>query len=494
MAELSERVLEGLRLRKENSGHVIGVAPAHAEVEEWKEMEMSIARASMSPFPHTTSRFSQTLHRLHHESANVPTSLTTRTHPPLFADGYTLTTYITHLTSTGNPHIIPSLLFYLLPELSIIDHPSYGSLTPAERKQLRVDNREMSLRRAVGYGPWGFCVLLNALRKAGKTGLAERVWLLAKEAERASWIPKFWTGVGTVENGEFVKRADVEEWKDGKQPKPGPWCLPVQAYTTMIQCYTAEALRGHRACKFALAGDECHWQPRSGQNPVRGWAGWFLKEKERDNWQTIDRRRLTVIRRMGKRLVRDMRKAARAVYESLLHVQQHSHSGDRPQVRLPYPDARFFNAALSIYMRQPNTYTRGARTTHAHWRRKSRLAEQSYAKAGLVSRYWHPWLQEVVMGLVQAGWEVPVGLHWLFVGRGIQWMLPAGGGRKVLHRRPYAFPRGKGKVRPHALPTVKERGLPRAVEGGQHLPCRKRRRVGRPNTAATYLYRQSQED
>ena len=35
----------------------------------------------------------------------------------ILADMYTLTSYIIHLTSTGNPHVVASILFHVLPEL-----------------------------------------------------------------------------------------------------------------------------------------------------------------------------------------------------------------------------------------------------------------------------------------------------------------------------------------------------------------------------------------
>ncbi|KAI0722011.1 hypothetical protein C8T65DRAFT_629981 [Cerioporus squamosus] len=74
----------------------------------------------------------------------------------------TLTTFVTHLTSTGRPESITPL--------SLIDHPATsGASLPLMSKM----SRQQALRRAAQHGPY-----------AGEVGLAER-------AERASHIPSF---------------------------------------------------------------------------------------------------------------------------------------------------------------------------------------------------------------------------------------------------------------------------------------------------------------
>ncbi|KAF9076698.1 hypothetical protein BDP27DRAFT_1163993, partial [Rhodocollybia butyracea] len=161
----------------------------------------------------SNGRFSKSLRRLASESHELSIPQSKRIH----ADSYTLSSYISYLVSTGRPQVVPSILFQLLPELAIVDHPSWGDLDPEDVKLLRRQSREECLRRVVIYGPHFFVNVLNAVVKAGRTGLAERVWHLAKEAERASWLTAF--------NENRVK----------------PWCLPVHAYTLMLVCYGSEA-------------------------------------------------------------------------------------------------------------------------------------------------------------------------------------------------------------------------------------------------------------
>ena len=55
-------------------------------------------------------------------------------------------------------------------------------------RDMRKKSRQERLHRAASLGPDFFVAVLNALCKAGKTGLTERVWLLAKQAERISWV------------------------------------------------------------------------------------------------------------------------------------------------------------------------------------------------------------------------------------------------------------------------------------------------------------------
>jgi hypothetical protein len=482
---LSEKVLEALRRCKENQQHAIRVVPRM----EWQEEEQAGVESASEPpiIPFSHSPYSQSLHQLYREEVSLHDALVTLTRP-LLADSHTLTTYITHLTSTNRAHVIPDILFHLLPELFIIDHPSYSMRAPEERLRMRVRGRERSLRRAVLYGPWIFCALLNALRKAGQTGLAERVWLLAKEAERASWLPQFWSespsdaaGGPDVDMHRVATDDDVIG-KAGKQGATGPWCLPVHAYTTMLQCYASESFKGlslrRRFRAFVQIRDSPDWTPRIERRQIRGWAKWFLLQKEHNKKSQERGTRTYMSKHMGIELVRAMRQASMDVYESLLEIQRRSQEVrlHRKHLYIPRPDARFFNAALSLYTRQPSVYARSRRATPSRWQRRSRLAERAYAMEGRVSQYWHPWLREIVVDLVEAGFEVPVGVRWTAVGRGIQGISGARG-RATLERTPFAFPKmkGQGRFRPHALKTLKERGMPRVEERKHRWPSRRGR-------------------
>jgi hypothetical protein len=427
--DMTEAALHALRLRKENEDHGIMV-----------EGPISLAfqtRIPSADLPEhntkSTFRFSTTLSRLQEETLLVP--INTQSSIPLHADSTTLSSYIAHLASTGQASIVATILFHVLPELVVVDHPSWGSMTPKQRTQIRQDSRQACLQRAVMYGPFFFSSVLNALRKAGKTGLAERVWLLAKQAERASWI-------------------------DGFSPGARPWCLPVQAYTTMLQCYAAEARNGlnmrqaNKNKRHARVLDDTHkWKPRTEHSRVRGWAQFILRRNQIKG-QPDDSR-------LGLLLFLSMRAGAREIHNTLMHIQHLVKSqAIISHVQHPQPDARFFNAALELAARRPHMQARATRTKRPHWRRKLRFTHRWYAKSGTASSHWNPFLQEIAEAMVRAGFSVPPGLRYMFVGR---YMLGASHFEhaKELERRPFTFPHAQSPTfRPHSLLTTKSRGLP----------------------------------
>ncbi|KAI0723562.1 hypothetical protein C8Q76DRAFT_399704 [Earliella scabrosa] len=125
----------------------------------------------------------------------------------------TLTSFVNHLVATGRPHNITSMLFNILPELLIIDHPATNGLVVPRKPKV---SRQQALKRAAKHGPHVYAALINAMSKAGEVGLAERIFILAQQAERASQIPGF-----------------VEDVP--------PWRLTVHAYTALMQCYARVA-------------------------------------------------------------------------------------------------------------------------------------------------------------------------------------------------------------------------------------------------------------
>jgi hypothetical protein len=424
--DIGEGALDTLRKRKENVRHGIMVEPSPKRNADFT--------SSRKGSPAHNSRFSRALRRLKTESLNLTSTSLLSCDSPLFADSFTLTAYISHLTSTGQPHVVADILFHVLPELAIVDHPSWGLMTDEERLTLHATSREACLSRAVVYGPHFFTVILNALCKAGKTGLAERVWLLAKEAERVSWIPDF-------------------------RPDFKPWCLPVHAYTIMIQCYGAEARKGllmrraigRRYDQFR-SGDSS-WEPRS-KRQVRGWAHFILTRHQIAS-QNVSRHYNG--QKTGIMLFRSMISGARAVYDALMSINRHHAFG---RVQIPTPDARFFSAALDMFARQPSMYSRGIRTPRTRWRRKFRRAETLYARQGTISKHWTPFLQEVAEEMVEAGYCVPPAFRYIFVGRWTPGTLQLDE-RRQLERRPFAFPVVRqGTFRPHAASVFKSRGLP----------------------------------
>jgi len=265
--------------------------------------------------------------------------------------------------------------------------------------------------------------VLSALRKAGKTGLTERVWILAKRAERISWMTNHIS----------------------------PWFLPVQAYTVMLQCYAAEARKGlgrGRTIWSPTNEDQQHdWQPLSKQH-VRGWARFILSQKS----ITSDTPRRSAARFMGMQLYSSMKNGAREVFDSFVRLKT-VHEGS--SLSIPRPDARFFNAALDIFAYQKG---RGTRVSRSRWSKKLLIAQMRYARGGVVSRKLDSMIQTITQEMVQYGFSVPIGLRPMLIGR-----MPSRdmfqGERWTLDRRPFAFPRVRHTFRPHGVPTFKTRGL-----------------------------------
>ena len=420
-----------LRKLKENSDHAIVVSPATPH---------------RHPRPDSTSRSLSELLEVSPTSSNVP------------ADMYTLTSYITYLTSTGNPQVVASILFRVLPELIIVDHPAWGDNPPSahERAMMARRARQERLSRAVSLGPHFFTSVLNALCKAGKTGLAERVWLLAKQAERISWLKSADESLEVIEG----------------------WCLPIHAYTIMMQLYAAEARKGLRVRTRSLdpsfeTGDH-KWQPRTDKKgKVKGWARYVLAK---DKIASRHRSRRTLGLRMGAVLYRSMFRAARDIYDTLTRIVPNA----QPRVYNLQPDARFFNAALEMFGRQPGMMRRAAKTRPARWRQKERKAMMRYSRRGVVPRNCNPFLQRVVHGMLDAGFEVPMAYRRLFLGTWVYASMNRPG-VSVVNRQPLAFPRPKKRFLPHVLETHKERGLPiqrsewkKAGHGWKHRRRRKR--------------------
>lgn len=411
--DLTELALQELRKLEENRQHAIMVKPSPV---------VSFAAGQSKVQSEEGSKWTMALK--HPKASQPPLEM------PLKADAFTLTSYVQHVTATGNPDIVADILFRVLPELSIIDHPSWGSVTEEQRAFMRTESRQMRLTRAISLGPWFFIVILNALCKAGKTGLAERVWLLAKQAERASW-----TGAIGI---------------DGKPIKP--WCLPIHAYTIMLQCYGAEARRGLelRRPKKPKAND---WTPKIGSNQVQGWARFVLAQNAASR-KHRSRRALALL--MGVTLYRIMHRAAAYIYDTLYELRDVGQVALKP----PRPDARFFNAALQMFGQQPRTFQRSSHNAPAHWRHKATLANVQFSRLGVRPRNWNPFLGRVVKEMHALGFKVPSGFKRLFTGR---W--PYGfeeyRHRPELNEQPFAFPKSRrSPFRPHALGTRKTRGLP----------------------------------
>ncbi|THV00588.1 hypothetical protein K435DRAFT_776509 [Dendrothele bispora CBS 962.96] len=403
------------------------------------------------------TRFTRALDHLHQAQLKVPIPA----NKIIRADNHTLVAYISYLTSTGRPHMVATLLFDLLPELVTISHPAWGDLT---RKRINILRRKYladGLRRTITLGPHFFVAILNALCKAGKTGLAERVWILAKKAERRSWDPYFNT--------------DHE-----------PWVLPVDAYTIMIQVYSHEAKKTPLKILETLKNEsnQIRWTPRQNRF-VMGWARYQYKLAQkkhlsRGGEEPINLPRSSAGRDSALDVYTSMLRAVYHIYASFKAVLrrkgyvEHTAKLER-DLRFPVPDERFFNAMLSITTYHPMMRRRRARTTPAHWRQHLGFANWLYAKFGIPRAFNNLHLKELAQDIVDAGYDLPIGVQYLLVGRGgvtvrsgkaMARSASRGVARDYLdhgsYRTPWAFTRLSKNVAsgPFQLRTHKERGLP----------------------------------
>lgn len=165
---------------------------------------------------------------------------------------------------------------------------------------------------------------------------------------------------------------------------------------------------------------------------------------------------------MGQILYRSMKSGGHAVYQEMMTVgddggaRARRHKGVKP----PVPDARFFNAALDLFGRKPEMVERAGGTKPRYWKRRLLQAKERFARRGLISRNWSPELQEVVSGMVSAGFSVPLGFREIFVGCGVSGLVRGHPKMRPFGRRSEMLPREKIPFRPHALPVARTRGLP----------------------------------
>ncbi|KAL0949057.1 hypothetical protein HGRIS_009156 [Hohenbuehelia grisea] len=424
-SRITQDALQGLRQRKENEHTAIMVLREHADTRSWDHPGPIMG----------SSRFSKAQRRSQsHPPFSDPAHLASSRNL-LLADSHTLSSYITHLVSTGQPDVVRKVLFHLLPELAVVDHPTWGALSAEERTALLRANEKQSVRRAVSFGPYTFTTLLNALRKTGETGLAERVWLLAKRAERMSW------------DQEYADRFR-------------PWCLPVEAYTTMIQCYAEEARRGSSPHGVLRLEDRLseypEWTPKD-KRYVVGWARFVALSKAFRGKRHLERG--DTGRMLGLLLFRSMLTAAHEVFSALMDIAK-THTIPHGDAQVPKPDARFFNAALTLFARLGKSRSRRSCVGPAHVRRQLVWAHRWYARYGHLPRQWDPVVQEICEAMIKAGYSIPPGLRYLFVGRWKTGCSPHENRVGLLDRRPFAFPRARTTFHPYSLHTNKTRGLP----------------------------------
>ena len=324
---------------------------------------------------------------------------------PAPPDPYTVTNLISHLSATARGHIIAEKLTEVIPELDM-----------AEECGSRLSIKERGCY-AVSCGPYFFTAVLNALVKGGRTGLVERVWRLAIEAEKASWV------------GE-----------------DDPWFLPIHAYTCMIQSFCTE----ERVRKVTAS------LKRNGHYGV-------IRRSRRGSGAGV-----ASAMAMGKEVFRAVQ--ARCRFLEIAKERDHTLSLVPRSLRKFAPDERYFNALLDLYGRRALGYARPMKTHRGYWGWLEKVASNRFARSGVTAVHWHPMLAEIVVEMRKYGCKVPEGLRFLLVGRvsgvGVGGTEPP----QPVHPGPFPPPRRN----PYRVPVFKTRGLP--VPRGKGKPRRRVRR------------------
>ncbi|KAF8898149.1 hypothetical protein CPB84DRAFT_1731199 [Gymnopilus junonius] len=345
-------------------------------------------------------------------------------------DNYALSTRMTTLTSSGKPQAVVDAIPFLLPGLLTTSYPQErDGVSHNELTRLRTKIRQEGLRHAVSLGPVILTSILNALQKRGRTGIAEKVWLWAKDAEALSWVA---TGEGQVK----------------------PWCLPVLAYTIMIKVYASEARK-------RSSGRRKGWGRR---RKAKG-RKWLLPGSTQ-----VKKNRSQLGRELGLEIYRSMFSAHGNIAKML---EKHRRALDiitieKRLLEIPQPDARFFNAILDIVGRHQGMSPRKIRRGQAHYSRVVRRARMRFIRLGKMPYLSEPdsALPEVAKDMLAHGFPVPLVYQRLLIGK-------LDDRRNVTRRmerdrRPFALAvrrsssgsRGLGKMELTKLPIVKTRSSP----------------------------------
>jgi len=304
-------------------------------------------------------------------------------------DKYTLTARIAHLTATGQFQAIVDLLPILFPTLT---HAGDGPFSSDELGD-SARRHEQDLRRSMLFGPVVFTCILNALQKAGRTALAEKVWRWARKAEKMSWTVKV--------KGQLQ-----------------PWCLPVLAYTIMIKLYAEEAKKAGKVVDRRLFATNQKPPLFSQHVRVVGWNGVSIRgARFPETGGPLTRS--AIGRYFGMWMYRSVRNSAEAIRVKISELRDQGIPIyiSKRELEIPEPDARFFNAILDIVGRHPHAPPRRVRCGPGHYRRQYRRRHLDYVWRGILRGPPHPDLLEVGRDMMAAGFEIPLLFQKFFVGR-----------------------------------------------------------------------------
>ncbi|KZT38947.1 hypothetical protein SISSUDRAFT_701797 [Sistotremastrum suecicum HHB10207 ss-3] len=306
------------------------------------------------------------------------------------SDPYAIVALLGHVVSAGTPGQAPDLIHRIIPEL---------------HSQAK-DRRALIVGRLVQLGPHVLAAMLNALHKSGNFRFAEYVWTLARQAERSSWTAE----------------------PSGSGP---PWFIPIEAYTSMVQVYSASyrrALNTSRAItrRSSSKGSPSTASRRAAMTPMAHVAR-------------------TRVAKLYRHLL-DTRRRFRLTTEESLSVD------DNNGFRIPIPDARFFNALLEIYGRHPLMARRAPQASPSRWRRRFVRSLSRFVEWGRVPRIFDPGLVTILRAMTRHGYPIPKAYREISLGHpeiadplGANWTTD----RKEAGNRDYFY-----------IPVDKDRGMP----------------------------------
>lgn len=380
------------------------------------------------------TQLSDVLRRAILEEFDIPLDPDSNGDAALQTDIYTLNSIICHLTAIGKPGLAVAILYKVIPEMD----PLYDPVQLEEHSQNReIDLKTQILMRSVTLGPWFFASILNALQKAGKTGLATRVWALAQEAEQWSW----------------------------DRPEAWPWALHIHAYTVMMRIYANEALKGNVLVEkdpnesrgprpaWLPAWEDDEWRVRKKGKVI----GWY--QPGSPNRIKLHPLRHEAARLAGLRLFSSLKNKILRVQQQLdKFIQEHPEVHVPKSMKVPYMDARFFNAALDLYSRHPGQ-RRNTEGTRYLWRRRLRAYRGKYMRYGERPDVPDPRILVILNHMQECNIPIPIAYKPLLYGSLESQTKPVKRPAPPLLVTP--FPEtSKIRFRPHALLTLKTRGMP----------------------------------
>jgi len=254
-------------------------------------------------------------------------------------DVYSLTSILAHYSATSQFDKVERLVYKSIPFLNtrLPEFAYKPGASPAEDLRTYLCRRAAA-RQALRIPMRVWSQILASLEKSGKTGLAERVYALAKRSERASWPSQ-----------RTIMRSGGRAW-----PRRRGWLLPIEVYTVMIDLYGNELRAGSSGGKRRPG--------ESAENPKTDVKGWAVGSAP----PGTSRRKLAYTK-MGD------------IYSAVCLPGHHPWWGFtrcllmHGYIRhedLPRPDARFFNAYIDKMRRLWRMSTGGS------WKFRLQIAEE----------------------------------------------------------------------------------------------------------------------